>query len=179
MQKLLLSETKIIYGEINKIAKVDTSQIEQLIHNEKVSNDIFSIKNLYHKIDFSTYLQRANTYLIDHFQSQFDEPLYLNEKDSFYALNQPVNQSIGWHNHFDDYDVLNSPDYVCIYCLSNTEKPIDIMIEYSDHRDRKRIWKIDISKNQYKIFNGDLRFKLCNNSNLNDVNYVVFKYFSK
>ena len=54
MQKLLLSETKIIYGEINKIVKVDTSQIEQLIHKEKVSNDIFSIKNLYHKIDFST-----------------------------------------------------------------------------------------------------------------------------
>ena len=86
MQKLLLSETKIIYGEINKIAKVDTSQIEQFIHKEKVSNDIFSIKNLYHKIDFSPYLQRANTYLIDHFQSQFNEPLYLNEKDSFYAL---------------------------------------------------------------------------------------------
>jgi hypothetical protein len=179
MQKILLSETKLIYGEINKIAKVDISQIEQSIQKEKVSDDIFNVRNLYHKINFIQGLERANTYLVDHYQSDFNEPLYLNQKDSVYALNQPKGQSIEWHTHFDDYDVLNSPDYICIYCLSNTETPIDLVIEYSDHRDKKRLWKIDISKNQYKIFNGDLRFKLMTNNNNNDVNYIVFKYFSK
>tara|TARA_Y100001972_G_scaffold66510_1_gene81102 strand:+ start:1482 stop:2021 length:540 start_codon:yes stop_codon:yes gene_type:complete len=179
MQKIKLSETIIVYDFIPKIAKIDRLSIAKTIHKNKVTNDIFDVRHLYHKVDWTQSVQWFDSYVVDHFGESDGYALYMLEKNSYFAINQPKNTSIDWHTWFNPNDIKSSPDWVCIYPLTDIEEKPELMVEYTDNRIKLNYWKLPIESNKFIMFNGDLRFKITNNNNDNDINYLVMKYQSK
>lgn len=173
MQKSLLSETFIVRGTVDKRAHLKPKLIENhclsnFTLDNKIKSDQFWHLEDYHAVPYHQHIQWFQDYVRDHYLEQFGKTLippadhiHLNIR----SIVQQTGESINYHDHLNPWDLENSPEVSCLYCVSETPEPIDIIFKYDDGRNKHRLWKETIKYNQFILFNSDLSHYITQNKN--------------
>jgi hypothetical protein len=81
------------------------------------------------------------------------------------SLVQQSGESINYHNHINPWDLENSPEISCLYCVSETVEPTYVIFKYDDGRNKHRLWKQEIKFNQFILFSSELEHTITQNKN--------------
>jgi len=182
MEKINLSSTNLYHGFVSHLAKLDLNQIQKNIvknQSKKITLDDFDLKNQYSHYDWEINLDYLVHYIIDFANVEYNKTFYLTDKFNFQSLIVNPQELIQSHNFFDNYDIKNSPDYTLIFCVKNGETPINFYLDYTDHRDKDRIYKMPLETNRYIIFNSDLKFRTEKNKNKDNSYFLVLNFNDK
>jgi len=142
MNKITLSEIDLYYGEVKMPKGFE-------IDRKKLTEDILSSTTNNLPFPFSKTWSILNTYLIEHFNLNYN--IHLVNKETWgnvynsKELSLPLKQT-------DPVDLKNSPDYVLLYGVKIAKKSCTIKIFYDDNRRKGRSWDIPIENNQFIMF---------------------------
>ena len=81
------------------------------------------------------------------------------------AIVQQSGENINYHNHINPWDLENSPDISCLYCVSETPEPCHVVFKYDDGRNKHRLWKRELKYNNFILFNSDMEHYIETNKN--------------
>jgi hypothetical protein len=180
MQKVVLSEISLIYGEIKtpKGFEIDQEKIKNDIissyaNNDRMSNNVLDYSYNDYKAPYSQPLQWLLDYIRDHFNEKYQKSLVL--KSTFgNVLNK--NESTIVKNNVDPVDLKNAPDYTCIYGV-DIDGEGELIVEYDDGRKKGRTWHVPLKNNIFYIFPSILRyfFKAPNKDKLTTILTITYE----
>ena len=173
MEKNILSEQFIVTGKV----KTDIAFLKpKLIENHCLTN--FSLDNRikddqfwhlenYISLPYHQHVQWFFDYIRDHFREKFTKTFIPPVKNdlNIRAIVQQSGESINYHNHINPWDLENSPDISCLYCVSETPEPCHIIFKYDDGRNKHRLWKRELKYNNFILFNSDIEHHIETNKN--------------
>ena len=167
MQKKVLSEQAIIYGDVSMPKGFEIDRFDLAL-----SSFSATVKNK--KIKFNQKkFEQLNKYIIEY--------IYLN-----YKINL-VNQET-WSNMFlpnektepllnvDPIDLKNSPDYTLLYGVGTSD--CHVKIYYDDNRRKGRSWEMKLENNSFILFPSNNRYYIHNKQKdlLNFVQTITYIY---
>ena len=163
MQRVVLSETSLVYGDVitPKGFEIDQNKInndilDSYVHGDRVSNNPLDYSYNDYKVPFSKKLQWLLDYIRDHFRIEYGKNLIL--KSTFANVLNKNENSLNRSN-VDPVDLRNAPDYTCVYGV-DIEGEGELVIEYEDGRKKGRTWHIPLKSNNYYIFPSTQRYFL-------------------
>tara|TARA_R100001086_G_scaffold245849_1_gene177314 strand:+ start:431 stop:982 length:552 start_codon:yes stop_codon:yes gene_type:complete len=180
MQKVVLSEISLIYGEIKtpKGFEIDRTKIKNDIISSFIKEDRISQNNKDYsyqdyKVPFSLPLQWLKDYLRDHVNLEhnitlipkIDSGLILNPKEKSFLRNQ-----------VDPVDLRNSADYTLIYIVDCEEKSCELIIEFDDNRRKGRTWHVPIKNNCFYIFPATQKYFISENKSKKINVFLIMTY---
>ena len=183
MQKVVLSEIDCISGfiespkgfEINRdVIKNDI--IKSYINEDRISKKEKDFTYYDYKVNFSQPLQWYKDYLRDHFRIEHNKTLI--PKLDFGIILDKKQQSHN-RNLVEPLDLLNAPDYTCIYGVDiDDEEQLEVVIHYDDNRRANRTWHVPLQNNKFIIFPSMQRFFISENksSKLQTILISTYEY---
>ena len=180
MQKVVLSEISLIYGDVKtpKGFEIDQNKIKNDIissyaNGDRISNNPLDYSYNDYKVPFSKKLQWLLDYIRDHFRTEYKRTLVL--KSTFANVLNSNENSLN-RNNVDPVDLRNAPDYTCVYGV-DIEDEGELVIEYEDGRKKGRTWHIPLKSNNYYIFPSILRyfFKAPNKNKLTTILTITYE----
>lgn len=166
MQKKILSEIHLIYGNVNMPKGFE-------INRDKLSKDILQslLNNL--EFPFSKTWDILNTYIREHINAEYNIQL-VNKKTwgDFYKPNQISPPLL----NIDPVDLKNSPDYTLIYGVKTNK--CFIKIYYDDNRRKGRSWDIQLKDNMFIMFPSINMYHIENNQkdSLNFIQTITYEF---
>jgi len=166
IQKKILSETHLIYGDVSMPKGFE-------IDRDKLSIDTLQSQITNSEFPFSRNWDMLNTFIRDHVNVEYN--INLINKQTWGNIYKPNEISIPLSN-IDPVDLRNSPDYTCLYGIK-LDKCI-VRIHYEDNRRKGRSWDIPLTKNKFIIFPSTCMYYLTNNQkdSLNFVQTITYEY---
>ena len=172
MEKKVLSEKFLITGAVSDIAFLKPKQIENhclsnFTLDNRIKNDQFWHLEDYITLPYHQHIQWFFDYIRDHFRERYDRTLVPPTKADLNvrAIVQQSGENINYHNHINPWDLENSPDISCLYCVSETPEPCHVVFKYDDGRNKHRLWKQEIKYNQFILFSSDIEHYIETNKN--------------
>ena len=164
MQKKVLSETELYFGEVKMPEGFEINGIE-LSHytlNSKLQNEKFL---------YSRTWDMLNTYIREHIRAYYGFQLIV--KDTWGTIYSP-NQTSTPLLDIKPVDLLHSPDYTLLYGAYVNE--CFIKIHYDDKRDRGRTWTLPLATNRFVMFPSTLMYYIINNQkeSLNFIHTITY-----
>jgi hypothetical protein len=107
-------------------------------------------------------------YVRDHYRAEYDRTVVPTTGDQSLNVRSLVLQTgetINYHNHVNPWDLENSPEISCLYCVSETPEPSHITFKYDDGRNKHRLWKQEIKYNQFILFSSNIEHCITKNKN--------------
>tara|TARA_Y100001972_G_scaffold43742_1_gene53835 strand:+ start:535 stop:1086 length:552 start_codon:yes stop_codon:yes gene_type:complete len=182
MKRVVLSEIDIISGtidspkgfEINR-NKIKNDIINSFINQKRISNNEKDFAYTDYQVPFSQPLQWLKDYLRDHFRVEYNRTLV--PKLDFGLVLDKKQQSHN-RNLIEPLNLLNSPDYICIYGIDINEDQLKVVIHYDDNRRANRTWHIPLHNNKFIIFPSMQRFFISENksSKLQTILISTYEY---
>ena len=129
MEKLRLTESFIIIGEIDEVSFVDT----KLIKNHVLSNFTLAARyddkqywymKDYVKVPYHQHIQWTQDYLRDHYKAEYGQTLVPTPQDSIRGIVQQTGENVNSHNNIKDHHLLDSPDVCCFYTVYDITKKL-------------------------------------------------------
>ncbi len=170
MEKLRLTESFIIIGEIDEVSFVDT----KLIKNHVLSNFTLDARyddkqywymKDYVKVPYHQHIQWTQDYLRDHYKAEYGQTLVPTPQDSIRGIVQQTGENVNSHNNIKDHHLLDSPDVCCLYTVATGKQESNIVFEYDDGRNKHRRWKQPLKQNQWILFSSNLTHYITKNEN--------------
>ncbi len=163
MQKQVVSEIDIVSGTIDspKGFEIDREKIKNdiitsYINKKTLSNKKKDYSYYDYEVPFSQPLQWYQDYLRDHFKIEYGKTLI--PKQNIGLVIEKDKRSYT-RNLVEPLNLLNSPDYTCIYCVDiDDEEELELVILYDDNRRVNRTWHIPLQNNKFIIFPSMQRF---------------------
>jgi hypothetical protein len=180
MQKVVLSEISLIYGDVKtpKGFEIDQNKIKNDIissyaNGDRISSNPLDYSYNDYKVPFSKKLQWLLDYIRDHFRTEYKRTLVL--KSTFANVLNNNENSLN-RNNVDPVVLRNAPDYTCVYGV-DIEDEGELVIEYEDGRKKGRTWHIPLKSNNYYIFPSILRyfFKAPNKNKLTTILTITYE----
>lgn len=170
MKKQLLTEQFVITGELPKESHVDTRLIKNHILSNfslanKINDDQFWYLHDYIKVPYHQHIQWVYDYIRDHYRIEHGRTLVQIPKDPIKALVQQTGENINTHCQINDWNLEGSPEVSCLYCVSIGKKPVYVIFEYDDGRNKHRLWKMPLKQDQFILFSSSLRHYITKNDN--------------
>ena len=166
MQKKILSEIALIYGDVSmpKGFEIDRDKLSTYTLQSQITNKDFP---------FSRTWDMLNTFIRDHVNVEYN--INLINKQTWGNIYKPNEITIPLLN-IDPVDLRNSPDYTCLYG-TKVDKCM-VRIHYEDNRRKGRSWDIPLINNQFIIFPSTCMYYLTNNQkdSLNFVQTITYEY---
>ena len=81
------------------------------------------------------------------------------------SIIQQSGETINYHNHINPWDLENSPEISCLYCVSETPEPSHVIFKYDDGRNKHRRWKVPMKKGTFILYSSSLPFSITKNDN--------------
>ena len=165
MQKKVLSETELYFGEVKMPEGFEINGIE-LSHytlNSKLQNEKFL---------YSRTWDMLNTYIREHIRAYYGFQLIV--KDTWGTIYSP-NQTSTPLLDIKPVDLLHSPDYTLLYGAYVNE--CFIKIHYDDKRDRGRTWTLPLATIRFVMFPSTLMYYIINNQkeSLNFIQTITYE----
>lgn len=91
-------------------------------------------------------------------------------------LIQGKDESINYHNHIDEYDLINSPSISGIYTISCGENPVYFKVKYGAGRKQEFEHLIPLKENQLIVFNSELFHCFTKNENKKHIINICFTF---
>mgnify|MGYP003136145616 CR=1 FL=1 len=173
MHKDTLSEIKVITGTVGK---------ESLLKQQLVKNHVFANYSLANKIKDDQYwhledyisipyhqhLQWFEDYIRDHYKLKYNKTLVKipDVKLGTRSLIQQTGEQVNYHSHVKQWDLENSPELSCLWCLSEIDEnnPVHVIFKYDDGRNKDRLWKVPLEYNKYILFSSHLEHTIEKNT---------------
>ncbi len=156
MQKKVLSEIDLYYGEINtpkgfeiKRNTIKNSILDSFIKEKRISKNIKDYSYVDYQLEYSQAHQWLQDYMRDHFRSEYDKTLI--NKLSWGNV-YDYNQKSFSRTTVDPVDLRNAPDYTFIYGVDVGKDSTGVIIEYDDNRRKGRTWHISLNNNDFVMF---------------------------
>jgi hypothetical protein len=147
--------------------------------NDKLSNSNYDYQRDYNKLIDDQQIFWLLDYIRDVYELNYNTPLIL--LNSAVIKLQP-GHNLNLHNHLDEYDINNSPDISCLYCLKVKDVNVDdwsknsvCMIHYDDHRWKQKKWQVPIERKKFILFNSSLNHSVINKEN-DDMILLSFQF---
>ena len=179
IEKLLLAEQSIVYGELDSVSKVDM----KLLRNHTLSSFANTLdsshlkwKKHYRKVNYHQHIQWVQDYIRDHWNEKNGFTLVPLTVDGVTSIIQQTNEDIPVHQHIDEFDLNGSPDYSGIYTVGKGEEQVNITIFYEDGRRRMRSWTIPLEINKFIIWPSHLKAEISKNKSKDFLVNLSFKY---
>ena len=179
-EKHVLSEEFVSVHTISKNLLIDNKKITNHIKQAKKKGErwrpeVWYSDNNYFKIDLHKHITWLNDYIRDTYSTEIKEHLTLisNHISGIYL---EKNESIGSHNHIDEWDYENSPDISVIYCADTGKEPCDIIFEHEYGRHKKRRWAVFLEKGKCVIFPSYVNFFITQNINEKPFVGLCYRY---
>ena len=166
MQKKVLSEQSLFYGNINMPKGFEIDQ-------EKLTNDILQSTFNSKEFPFSRTWDMLNTYMRDFIG--LDYGINLVNKSTWGNIYKPAETTIPLLN-IDPVDLRNSPDFTMLYGVK--VKDCFVRIHFDDNRRKGRSWDIELKNNMFIMFPSTNMYYLTNNQkdSLNFVQTITYEY---
>ena len=166
MQKKILSEQALYYGDVNmpKHWEIDTTELSHHILQSSLSNK---------ELQFSRTYDKLNTYITDFIG--LEHGINLINKLTWGNIYKPNETTIPLLN-IDPVDLRNSPDFTMLYGVK--VKDCNIKIYYDDNRRKGRSWDIELKNNMFIMFPSTNMYYITNNQkdSLNFVQTITYEY---
>ena len=156
MQKKVLSEIDLYYGEINtpkgfeiKRDTIKNSILDSFIKEKRISKNIKDYSYVDYQLEYSQAHQWLQDYIRDHFKGEYDKTLVpkLNWGNVY-----EYNQKSFSRNTVDPVDLRNAADYTFIYGVDVGKDSTGVVIEYDDNRRKGRTWHLPLNNNTFVMF---------------------------
>ena len=166
MQKKVLSEQSLFYGNINMPKSFEIDQ-------EKLTNDILQSTFINKDFPFSRTWDMLNTYMKDFINLEHD--INLVNKSTWGDIYKPNEITIPLLN-IDLVDLKNSPDFTMLYGVK--VKDCFVRIHFDDNRRKGRSWDIELKNNMFIMFPSTNMYYVTNNQKdlLNFVQTITYEY---
>jgi hypothetical protein len=167
MQKVVLSEINLYYGEIKtpkgfeiQRSKIKNNIIESYINNKKISSN----PKDYSYNDYQTSYSQSLGWLQDHVRDYFklDYKQTLIPKLTWGNVYEYQQQSF-LRNNIEPLDLKNSPDYTFVYGVDVGQDSCNMIIEYDDNRRANRTWHIPMNNNYFVMFPSTQKYFITKN----------------
>tara|TARA_Y100001938_G_C7956488_1_gene361986 strand:- start:112 stop:675 length:564 start_codon:yes stop_codon:yes gene_type:complete len=173
MHKKTLSEKFIITGTVDTVSFVKPKLIENhCLSNfslaDKIKDDQFWHLEDYSKTPYHQHIHWFQDYIRDHYKLDYNATLVHPKEHQHLNIRSIIQQSgesINYHNHVNPWDLENSPEVSCLYCVSETPEPVYVIFKYNDGRNKHLLWKEEIKYNKYILFNSDIDHYITQNKN--------------
>ena len=166
--KTVLSEEFISVHKISKNLLIDPKKILRYIKKcvktgVRFRPEVWYSDNNYFKLDAFQHITWLSDYLRDSYKTEDEEgTLVINHVS---AIHLDLNESLGSHNHIDEWNYEGSPDVSMLYCVDTGKEPCDLIFEYEYGRHKKRRWAVTLSKGTCVIFPSYLNHFITQNIN--------------
>ena len=166
MQKQILTEQSLFYGDINMPKGFEIDQ-------EKLTNDILQSTFNSKEFPFSRTWDMLNTYMRDFIGLEHN--INLVNKSTWGNIYKPAETTIPLLN-IDPVDLRNSPDFTMLYGVK--VKNCFVRIHYEDNRRKGRSWDIELKNNMFIMFPSTNMYYITNNQkdSLNFVQTITYEY---
>ena len=166
MQKKVLSEQSLFYGDVNMPKGFEIDQ-------EKLTNDILQSTFNSKEFPFSRTWDMLNTYMRDFIG--LDYGINLINKKTWGNIYKPHQVSLPLLN-IDPVDLRNSPDFTLLYGVK--VKDCNVRIHFEDNRRKGRSWDIELKNNMFIMFPSTNMYYLTNNQkdSLNFIQTITYEY---
>ena len=177
-KKHILSEEFVSVHTVSKNLLIDNKKIVSHIKKSKKKEqrwrpEVWYSDNNYFKFDLHQHITWLNDYIRDTCSTEIDEDLVLTS-NHISGIYLEKNESIGSHNHIDEWDYQNSPDISVIYCADTGKDKCDIIFEHEYGRHKKRRWAVFLEKGKCVIFPSYINFFIT--QNINEKPFVGLSY---
>tara|TARA_R110001592_G_scaffold12204_3_gene58717 strand:+ start:89 stop:592 length:504 start_codon:yes stop_codon:yes gene_type:complete len=166
MQKKVLSEQSLFYGNINMPKSFEIDQ-------EKLTNDILQSTFINKDFPFSRTWDMLNTYMKDFINLEHD--INLVNKSTWGDIYKPNEITIPLLN-IDPVDLKNSPDFTMLYGVK--VKDCFVRIHFDDNRRKGRSWDIELKNNMFIMFPSTNMYYITNTQkdSLNFIQTITYEY---
>tara|TARA_R110002153_G_scaffold94535_1_gene227871 strand:- start:39 stop:542 length:504 start_codon:yes stop_codon:yes gene_type:complete len=166
MQKKVLSEQSLFYGNINMPKGFEIDQ-------EKLTNDILQSTFINKDFPFSRTWDMLNTYMKDFINLEHD--INLVNKSTWGDIYKPNEITIPLLN-IDPVDLKNSPDFTMLYGVK--VKDCFVRIHFDDNRRKGRSWDIELKNNMFIMFPSTNMYYITNTQkdSLNFIQTITYEY---
>ena len=166
MQKKVLSEQSLFYGDINMPKYWD-------IDRNKLTKDILQSTFKLNKFPLSKTWDMLNTYMIDFIGLDYD--IKLINKSTWGNIYKPTETTIPLL-HIDPVDLRNSPDFTMLYGVK--VKDCNVRIHFDDNRRKGRSWDIELKNNMFIMFPSTNMYYITNTQkdSLNFIQTITYEY---
>jgi hypothetical protein len=166
MQKKVLSEQSLFYGNINMPKSFEIDQ-------EKLTNDILQSTFINKDFPFSRTWDMLNTYMKDFINLEHD--INLVNKSTWGDIYKPNEITIPLLN-IDLVDLKNSPDFTMLYGVK--VKDCFVRIHFDDNRRKGRSWDIELKNNMFIMFPSTNMYYITNTQkdSLNFIQTITYEY---
>jgi len=176
----VLSEEFVSVHTVSKNLLIDNKKITNHIKKakkkeERIRPEVWYSDNNYFKLDIHQHITWLNDYIKDTYSTEIKEDLSLSPIH-FSGIHLEKNESIGSHNHIDEWDYEHSPDISVIYCTDTGKDVCDIIFEHEYGRHKKRRWAVLLEKGKCVIFPSYINFFITQNINEKPFAGLSFRY---
>ena len=173
MQKKILSEQFILTGTVSSVSHINPKLIQNhclsnFSLDNKIKSDQFWHLEDYNTIPYHQHIQWFQDYVRDHYKAEYGRTVVPTTGDQSLNVRSLVLQTgetINYHNHVNPWDLENSPEISCLYCVSETPEPSHIIFKYDDGRNKHRLWKETIQYNKFILFSSNIEHYITKNKN--------------
>ena len=180
--KKILSEQFVLQGYVDKeVSKIDLDLVKShllgsLSSSKRLSTYSFSPDYNCFKFNYHQHIQWIQDYIRDHFNQRYGETVApVDQNDNSVLILQP-GDSVNIQNHINDYDLINSPDYTCLYCVDTGKIKSETILYYDDNKLKNNILPIPIQKGNFILFNSSVNFSITKNESTDFIMIMIFKY---
>ncbi len=166
MQKKVLSEQSIIYGDVSMPKGFEINSLELI-------KSMFEA--LYYEKDHSFCKDwgKLNVYILDF--ARVKHKLNLVNKDSWGSIYIP-NEKTESLTHIDPVNLRGSPDFTLLYGINT--KDCMVKIFYDDNRRKGRSWDMELKNNMFIMFPSTNMYCINNKQkdSLNFIQTITYEY---
>jgi len=181
MKEINLSKTSIFVGNIPNILKEKfnfNNLKKNFILNKKVKNfqskDLYDYHCNYLNIQDHKHLIWIDDYIRDHFKLVENVPrIRLFQKA---GIVQNKNESLGFHYHFIEKDMENSPIFSFVYTINCGLEDSHIILKYPKDNRKDNFCKINLKQNNFIMFPSYFEFSITKNLNIDPLVNLVLQY---
>ena len=166
MQKKVLSEIGLYYGDVNMPKGFEINGIELAHHtlHSQLQNEKFL---------FSKTWDMLNTYIREHIRLKYGFQLI--NKEMWGNIYSPHETTIPLLNS-DPVDLKNSPDYTLLYGAKVDN--CTVKIHYDDNRRKGKTWDVPLLNNKFIMFPSMQMYYITNNQqdSLNFIHTITYEF---
>jgi hypothetical protein len=173
-QSVYIKKIPTQFSDID-FTKIRQDALDSYKNKKVLSTNKFSPEINYYKVKDRKDNVWVYEFIRDHFRQsnlQKTENTLIMTESAYVVINK--NSDIASHNHINEYDINNSPDYTAIAVI-DADKDSFIEINYEGGRKRNMKQRVPLIPMEVIVFNAELEHRYLLNKNLKNTIVLTFK----
>ncbi len=171
-QSIFIKKVPEKFSDINFEA-IKQDAMDSFDKKQSLSKDMFSYDKNYFKLKDRADNLWLYQFIRDYYKASTKTwaNTLIQTDASYLILNR--GSDVSTHNHIDDYDINNSPDYVALATIDAEDAFIEI--DYAAGRKRQMKQRVPLIPQEVIVFNSELNYRYLLNKSIKNTIVLTFK----